>query len=1384
MGLDHGSGSTISLDAALDNNYTHRWCVDIAALSVLNAAIIIDTPTVCITRTPMKRCIHPWPLQLNCTGALHSIFLRFLCMQRIHFPNHTFSLKHKQKNDVLQAAEHILWISSYLEMVGLLLQFMLVQIVACRISEQADTRYVRPTGSPLSICPNHPCLTLQQYSKITNFTTGTEMMTLLFLSGNHSLPQATLNLTSVSNITLRGEQVANVVCTNEITIQLENVTFLRIEGLKFILNYTGTQRYGISALNLINCNDVFVYNATFQGSGMATLTAMSLEHSKSTITGCGFEGIVGGAIHAKQGTNLTICGCSFTSNKGTGAGGAISAATNSAVVLDGSIPNIFNHNTDRYSGGAMKCIHCTLKVSGNNTFWNNSAMDPPSSGGALHVDNGRLIISGTTFISNSTAESGGAIYMQYSHAIFNGTSLVFQGNTAKLDGGGMWIQNTSVITLTRSLMFIGNVAEGPGGAIRIDNFEKHADEVILSGDFVNNTAGDNGGAVAADSAYVTFVHSNLVANSQNALSVSRSNITFNGITRIVSNTGGAIEAEHSSLTFEDHTTFDSNSSPNGGALNCYQGAVSFRGLTLFMGNKADDNGGAIYAFGTSIHIQDHVNFTSNTASENGGAMYLDTGATLTLKSFRRPTTERTQLSTSDNFAQQYGGGIYRVDSPTTHQCSLLQGLESFKRMPYCFLQVEALGYNDLISIAITSHNDSAGIEGNFLYGGLLNRCRLQLGIELTPGAEIFINGYYVNGGLISITSLANEKREITSEAYDLCFCSNNETTHLICRNSFSIEVHRGQMFVVPLLAIAQVGTTATTVTAITSSKAKLEVYQTSQLLPDYCYALPYTLYSIDSYEEVVLYPNGPCRDRGLAKVSIIATLLPCPNGFTQYAEICACEVRLHHHDINCTIANIPYMTKAAGSKFWMGVLYTNTTYEGLILATLCPVEYCKTGTVNITLDNPDIQCDFHRSGLLCGACAANYSLMLGSSQCQVCPNTYLALLLPFTAAGIALVVFLTFLGLTVATGSLNSVILYANIVQVNRKLFFPVNTRNVLTVFIAWMNLDLGFQTCFYDGLDAYTQTWLQFAFPLYVWLLVVMVIFISRYSIMVSKLIGHNPIAVLATLLLMSYTKVLKIIIEVYSSVKLDYPGNVTVTVWLKDANVPYLQSNHLLLTVVTSLVLVFFFLPYTILLLLGHKLYRLSGRKYFRWLKNVKPLLDSYYAPYKTNTRYWTGFLLLVRCALYIVFLLDSLSANKSFLAITLTFTVLGFTMGIVYAGRIYRKFYINLIEAGTYLNLIILSTTTGLTGISSGALVYSLVALSFITMVIICAYQFHLRYMSKTALWRRLEGMWLHCRSKLHTTNGDSDTPPPAINTSHDPHKIVTRTVIELREPLIES
>jgi hypothetical protein len=342
-----------------------------------------------------------------------------------------------------------------------------------------------------------------------------------------------------------------------------------------------------------------------------------------------------------------------------------------------------------------------------------------------------------------------------------------------------------------------------------------------------------------------------------------------------------------------------------------------------------------------------------------------------------------------------------------------------------------------------------------------------------------------------------------------------------------------------------------------------------------------------------------------------------------------------------------------------------------------------------------------------------------------------------------------------------------------------------LSIFIAWLNLDLGIETCFYRGMSTYGQTWLQFAFPAYVWIIICLIILVSRYSITVSKFVGHNPITILATLLLMSYTKMLKVITDVFSPVYLDYPDRV-VTAWLKDANILYFETReHRVLTVTTSFFLVFLFLPYTLLLLLGHKLYRFSGRKNFYWLNRLRPLLESYYAPYKIYARYWTGFLLLVRCALYIVFSFNSLEGSqKSLLAIIITFTsILGFAH--VFLGSIYITTVNNIIEISIYLNLVVLSAFA-LAGLNSVLLMHALVGVVIVTMVSVVVYQFHILYTTKSAMWIRLRTKLLasieHLRKTFSPASADAPVDAPVPVSSHDPHKIVTQTVLELREPLL--
>ena len=103
---------------------------------------------------------------------------------------------------------------------------------------------------------------------------------------------------------------------------------------------------------------------------------------------------------------------------------------------------------------------------------------------------------------------------------------------------------------------------------------------------------------------------------------------------------------------------------------------------------------------------------------------------------------------------------------------------------------------------------------------------------------------------------------------------------------------------------------------------------------------------------------------------------------------------------------------------------------------------------------------------------------------------------PTQKSPLALILFIC--KVTVAAGTISGLIFYANVIAVNQNILFPSGETNILTVFIAWLNLDLGIETCFIDGMDVYIWTWLQYMFPLYILLLVGIITLASYHSMTV----------------------------------------------------------------------------------------------------------------------------------------------------------------------------------------------------------------------------------------------------------------------------------------------
>ena len=384
-----------------------------------------------------------------------------------------------------------------------------------------------------------------------------------------------------------------------------------------------------------------------------------------------------------------------------------------------------------------------------------------------------------------------------------------------------------------------------------------------------------------------------------------------------------------------------------------------------------------------------------------------------------------------------------------------------------------------------------------------------------------------------------------------------------------------------LVAVDQVNHTvpnATIRSYLSSSQGGLGENQLNQSTGKGCTNLTFNIFSSQPSEQLILYADGPCKDILSSKhrLDINFTACDCLIGFQPKVAIktrceCECNSDLSPYVSNCN-PEIGTITRIG--HFWINYI---KEMRGYLIHPHCPYDYCKPSdvVVEINLNNyngADMQCTNNRSGILCGTCYPLYSLSLGSSHCIVCPNHWPAmmvlLILVFIIGGILLVLILLVLNLTVAIGTLNGIIFYANIIAANNGVVFPPNA------FIAWLNLELGFDYCFYNGLDTYWKTWLQLAFPAYVIFLIIMVILISRWSTRFCRLIGkRDPVATLATLLLLSYSKLLQTIIASLSATVLNYPEingtHDNVVVWLPDASIKYLSGKHISLFIIAFIIL-----------------------------------------------------------------------------------------------------------------------------------------------------------------------------------------------------------------------
>ena len=1095
----------------------------------------------------------------------------------------------------------------------------------------------------------------------------------------------------------------------------------------------------------------------------------------------------GGGIYAKISTLVFTGNITFKHNT-AGYGGGIFASGN--MTFNGN--NIFRNNSADTDGGGILAWNSILNFSGNSTFESNLAAD--KGGGIFASYNPLMTFNGNNIFRNNSADNdGGGIFAWNSILNFSGNSTTLGKNSAEIgSGGGIAAQNTSMNFNGNNNIFVNNSAAASGGGIFLflcDNLNLTGNinfthnsavagggmsvvfsKIEFTGDciFTNNSAVGNG---EGGGVYVLYSTLNLIGSSTfrknsagigggiyatvSTLSIIRNSGNYSGAGHLCTSVfmnnsarihGGALYTEDSALSFQGCSTFSGNSAQySAGGIYSRNSNLMFNGSTSFTSNSGELLGGGVYGLGTLLYFTGNNSFTANTAARGGGEYLVNSINFL---------SQAASVTMDGNNATEYGGAVYVEDSDPISYCSPeninlencpFQVDEVFQasndeaiqlfsilvnptasRQFFKSNESTALKIRPLLNITLHFSSNHAKRAGSAVYGGSIDNCASHF--------EYYFPAFKIQGVFRFnwyVPNLELEPNSISSDPFQVCLCKDGRINCNTSELDRQMPVYPGQLLKLPVVATGQRdGIVPAVVRALfnaTHKNVSLAPFQDAQNVLNSCTELHYQVHSSTANisDTLVLYAEGPCSTDGKT-LDISLEFLDCPPGFSLNPSegTCECEPRLQEYTTRC---NITERALERSGVFWVG--YDNKS-GGIILHSHCPFDYCISAHINVTLDDTDKQCESNRSGLVCGECKSGFSLALGSSKCLECSNIWILLLIPFALAGIALVLLLFILKLTVAAGTINGLIFYANIVAINRSIFFPPNeTTNILTVFIAWLNLDLGIETCFFEGLDAYFKTWLQFVFPLYVWSLVGLIIVGSEYSSRVTRVFGSNPVAVLVTLFLLSYAKLLRTIFYVLSFTFLYYPDEVRVAVWQYDGNIQFIYGKHIALFLVALLTFLVLFLPYTILLTVGQWLQAKSNRRFFRWINNprIKPFFDAYQAPYRDQHRYWTGLMLCLRCVLFTVFVLLSLvSADPSHNLPAIEAVVIGLITLTRFTGLIYKKLYLDVLEASFILNLGILAAATysvRLVGTpsyeSQAAVTYTSVSVAFATFVVVLTY-----------------------------------------------------------------
>ena len=611
----------------------------------------------------------------------------------------------------------------------------------------------------------------------------------------------------------------------------------------------------------------------------------------------------------------------------------------------------------------------------------------------------------------------------------------------------------------------------------------------------------------------------------------------------------------------------------------------------------------IYVINQHVTFKEMIQFRNNIA-EYGAALYLDVGSSISFD-------ENCDVSFTNNFDRKYGGAIFYDASQFSSTCE----------NTYTPIQVNntsALSFND----------NGASIAENSVYFSIsvAQSCNIS---SLLDVATVF-NFTETSGHLVT------SPNELVLYSPAVLISNTNSVT--VYKVS---DIMLSQAISIPACVLDYQNNSAGTVLF---QVTRVDFNQNYSLIaPNFillnCESLRIDNIHIvgepvaegDNLSVTIQFSSSYNSAINLKpiNVNVIIELSSCRPGYFYDKELKQCVCYETEGVVSCFDGNATIMR-----GYWFGMVNNKPTV-GRCPINYCDYENCETSTITTAgicalPQSLDEQCMPHRTGPACGNCAEGYTLSFDSVKCistNKCTTgvTILVVIITLIYWAVIIVVVYGIMHFQVNIGYFYAItFLYSMLDIFFEQTLHPSNHAflyNLVAILSGATKLTPRFMggLCFVEGLSGIDQQIMHYIHPLAIWLVIMMITIVARFSRRLSAFLSRGIIHVICLLILLSFT-------SGASSTSLSIMdgfnyADINILYIYVSPDIRYFQGRHLFYSIMAY--------TFVILITVGLPLVLLSepflNRK-INFIK-IKPLLDQFQGCYKDRLRWFASYYMICR-------------------------------------------------------------------------------------------------------------------------------------------------------------